>query len=265
MTVEYATLSLSWPHEHVLMIALDRVKASNAFNTQMALELIDLFEDLSLHPSRYRVVILTGKGDKAFCAGGDLKERNGMSDDDWQQQHLVFERMVRAVMECPVPCVGAINGAAYGGGCELVAALDFVYAAEHARFAQTETRIGIIPGIGGTQNLARAIGQRRAQELILSCTPFTAREAHEWGLVNAVLPTVSALHEAVLEVAITIAGNAPLAVKQAKQAIRKGLQMSVSDGMAFEIEAYNRLVSTNDRREGVLAFNEKRNPVFTGS
>ena len=133
--------------------------------------------------------MLTGRGDKAFCAGGDLKERKGMSDARWQQQHLVFERMIRAVIDCPVPLIGAINGAAYGGGCELVAALDFVYAVEHARFAQTETRIGIIPGIGGTQNLARAIGERRAKEFIFSGKSFTATQAAQWGLVNDVFPT----------------------------------------------------------------------------
>ena len=210
------------------------------------------------------MIVLTGSGDKAFCAGGDLKERKGMSDAQWQSQHLVFERMIRAVMACPVPLIGAINGAAYGGGCELLAALDFVYAVEHARFAQTETRIGIIPGIGGTQSLARAIGERRAKEFIFTGKPFSARQAEHWGLVNEVYPDVQSLNSAVNAVAEKIASNAPVAVRQAKQSVHRGLQMSLSDGMAFEIEAYNRLVSSNDRREGVLAFNEKREPVFTG-
>ena len=230
----------------------------------MAHDLIEVFEDIALHPDRHRVIILTGKGEKAFCAGGDLKERKGMSDSDWQQQHLVFERMIRAVISCPVPVIGAVNGAAYGGGCELVAALDFVYAVEHAMFAQTETRLGIIPGIGGTQTLARAIGERRAMEVVLSGNPFTAAQAQQWGLVNNVYPTVAALDNAVLEIATRIVENAPLAVRQARQAIHKGLQMSLTEGMAFEIEAYNRLVSTEDRHEGVLAFNERRKPQFTG-
>ena len=139
----YTTLELNSPAEHILTVTLNRPAASNAFNTQMAHELITVFEGIALEPHQYRSIILTGSGDKAFCAGGDLKERNGMSDAQWQAQHLVFERMIRAVMACPVPLIGAINGAAYGGGCELLAALDFVYAVEHAKFAQTETRIGI--------------------------------------------------------------------------------------------------------------------------
>ncbi len=274
MSKTYQTLSLTNPgidnppdttNGHILMVTLDREAASNAFNTQMARDLIDVFEALAHAPEQYRVIILTGRGEKAFCAGGDLKERNGMSDEDWQKQHLIFERMVRAVIDCPVPVIGAVNGAAYGGGCELVAALDFVYAAEHAKFAQTETRLGIIPGIGGTQTLARAIGERRAKEYILSGNPFTAAEACQWGLVNEVFPSVETLNDAVLAVAMKIAGNAPLAVRQARQSIHHGLQMSLTDGMAFEVVAYNQLVSTADRYEGVLAFNEKRKPEFTGT
>lgn len=264
MTGKFQTINVNQLSDTVLEVTLDRPEVSNALNTRMAHELTEVFETLALDPNSSRVVLVAGAGDKAFCAGGDLKERNGMSDDDWNLQHLVFERMIRAVIACPVPLVGSINGAAYGGGCELAAALDFVYAVEHAKFAQTETRIGIIPGIGGTQNLARAIGERRAKELILSAKSFTATEAHHWGLVNAVYPTIAQMREAVLDIASHIAANAPMAVRQAKQAIHKGGQMSLSDGMAFEIEAYNRLVGSEDRREGVRAFNEKRPPVFAG-
>jgi enoyl-CoA hydratase/carnithine racemase len=210
------------------------------------------------------VVILTGSGQKAFCAGGDLKERNGMTDAQWQAQHLIYERMVRAIMGCPMPIIAAVNGAAYGGGCELAAMADFAYAARHARFAQTEVKLGIIPGAGGTQNLARAVGERRAKELILSGRVFSAEEALEWGLVNAVFEakTLLAKTEATAE---QIAANGPVAVRQAKQAITRGLQMSVADGLAFEIEAYNRTVPTKDRLEGVAAFNEKRVPKFNGN
>lgn len=259
----FQTLALATPVEHVLQVMLNRPEASNAFNTQMARDLVALFEGVALDPGDTRAIVLTGAGTKAFCAGGDLKERKGMSDADWGRQHLVFERMIRAVLNCPIPIVGAINGAAYGGGCELVAGLDFVYASETARFAQTETRIGIIPGAGGTQTLARAIGERRAKEVILTARPFSAREAFDWGLVNAVFSQADLLAGA-LATAEAIARNAPIAVRQAKQAIHRGLQMSLRDGLAFEIEAYNRTVPTSDRREGVLAFNEKRSPVFQG-
>lgn len=260
---DFSTLLLTTPAPHVLLVTLDRPEAANAFNTRMAQEVVQLFEDLALDPGETRCVVLTGAGTKAFCAGGDLKERKGMTDEAWTRQHLIFERMIRAVIDCPLPIIGAVNGVAYGGGCEIAAAADFLYAAEGARFAQTETTLGIIPGAGGTQNLARAVGERRAKELILTGKPFDAAEALEWGLVNAVLPQDQLLDEA-LAAAARIAGNAPIAVRQAKQAIHRGLQMSLADGLAFEIEAYNRTIPTEDRREGVLAFNEKRKPRFRG-
>ena len=174
MSTPYDTLLLQEPSKHVLLVTLNRPEAANAFNTVMAGELYDLFETLALKPKEIRTVVMTGSGDRAFCAGGDLKERNGMSDADWQAQHLVYERMVRAIIACPLPVIGAINGAAYGGGCELAAALDFAYVSKTARFAQTEVRIGIIPGAGGTQTLSRAVGERRAKELILSCLLYTS-------------------------------------------------------------------------------------------
>ena len=260
---QFDTLALSWPSENVLQVTLNRPEVANAFNTQMAMEMVELFESLAMDTVGTRCVILTGAGERAFCAGGDLKERNGMTDDAWGKQHLWYERMIRALVDCPIPLIGAINGAAYGGGCEVSAALDFNYAADNTRFAMTETSLGIIPGAGGTQNLARAMGERRTKELILSATPFTAAQAHQWGLVNAVFPQEELL-SAVLEIAEKIAANAPIAVRQAKQAIHRGLQMSLSDGLGFEIEAYNRTVPTEDRREGVAAFNEKRKAVFKG-
>lgn len=259
----YDTLLLDNPAEYILQITLNRPQASNAFNTQMATDLVDCFEQLALEQADYRCVILTGYGERAFCAGGDLKERDGMSDAAWAAQHLLYERMIRAVIDCPVVVIAAVNGAAYGGGCELAAGVDFVYAAEHARFALTETSLGIIPGAGGTQTLARALGERRAKELILSARPFSAAEALQWGLVNSVFPA-DALLEETLRSAQAIAANAPIAVRQARQAIHRGLQMSIADGLAFEIEAYHRTIPTSDRREGVRAFVEKRKPEFKG-
>ena len=263
MRTDFETIVVFRDDNDILLVTLNRPEVSNALNTRMGLDLVELFEALAIDLEELRVVIVTGHGEKAFCAGGDLKERNGMSDQAWRSQHLIFERMVRALMGCPVPLVAAVNGAAYGGGCEIAAASDFVYAASNARFALTEVTLGIMPGAGGTQNLARAIGERRAKELILSGLPFTALEAEAWGLVNRVVEPESLL-ETAFEIARRIAANGPLAVRQAKQAIHRGLQMSVWDGLAFEIEAYNRLVGTEDRREGVLAFNERRKPVFRG-
>ena len=259
----YDTLLISSPASHVVQITLNRPDFANAFNTQMALDLVDIFESLSMDPSETRAVILTGSGTRAFCAGGDLKERNGMSNAAWSKQHLIYERMARAVINCPIPVIGAINGAAYGGGCELAAGVDFAYVAHGARFAQTEVKIGIIPGAGGTQTLARAVGERRAKELILTGEVFTAEQALDWGLANAIYP-IEELLPAALKTATAIATNAPIAVRQAKLAIGRGGGLGLADGLAMEIEAYNRTIPTEDRREGVAAFNERRAPVFRG-
>ena len=263
MRSNFETIAIERRDNGVLLVTLNRPEAANALNTKMGLDLMELFEGFSVDLEGIRVVIVTGAGAKAFCAGGDLKQRNGMTDEAWQAQHLVFERMLRAILACPIPVIAAVNGAAYGGGCEIAAAADFIYASDNARFALTEVTLGIMPGTGGTQNLPRAIGERRAKEMILSGLPFTAAEAERWGLVNRVLGP-DELMRVTFAMAERIAGNGPISVRQAKQAIHRGLQMSLADGLAFEIEAYNRLVPTEDRREGVRAFNEKRKPKFEG-
>src|SRR6202171_3154292 len=263
MRSEFETIAVARYDDQILLVTLSRPEVSNALNTRMGLDLMEVFEALAIDLEGLRIVIITGSGDKAFCAGGDLKERNGMTDESWQSQHAIFERMLRAMLGCPLPLLAAVNGAAYGGGCEIAAASDFVYAATHARFALTEVTLGIMPGMGGTQNLARAVGERRAKQLILSGLRFTAVEAEAWGLVNRVVEAPDLL-ETTMGIARRIAANGPVAVRQAKQAISRGMQVSLWDGLAFEIEAYNRLVPTEDRREGVLAFNERRKPVFRG-
>ena len=160
-----------------------------------------------------------------------------------------------------VPTVGVVNGP--GLHTEIALLCDFIYAAETARFALTEVTLGIMPGAGGTQNLPRAIGERRAKEVILSGRPFTAQEAQQWGMVNRLFPADRVVAEA-LETGRRIADNAPISVRQAKHAIHYGLQLDLASGMMFEIEAYNRMVPTEDRREGIRAFNEKRKPQFQG-
>lgn len=260
---DFDTLRLDRGQQHLLVVTLARPDALNALNTQMGRDLVAIFEAIALDPGDLRCIVLTGEGERAFCAGGDLKERRGMTDEQWQRQHVVFERMVRALLDCPVPILGAVNGAAYGGGCEIAACCDFLYAAEHARFALTEVTLGIMPGGGGTQTLPRALGERRAKELILTGRPFTARQAEGWGFVNCVFAATELLPQA-RETAASIARNAPIATRQAKLAVHRGLQMSLRDGLALEIEAYARMVPTEDRHEGVLAFNEKRPPRFNG-
>ena len=263
MKDHYETLLVERPHPDVLLVTMNRPEAMNAMNTQMGRDLLDLFGALEAEPSFCRAVVLTGAGERAFCAGGDLKQRRGMTDEQWQAQHHVFERKVRAMLDCPVPLIAAVNGAAYGGGCEMALTCDFIYAARTARFALPEVTLGIMPGAGGTQNLPRAVGERRAKELLLSGRPWSADDAERWGMVNRVCDPATLVAEAV-ETASVIACNAPISIRQAKRAMHHGLDMSLADGMLFEIEAYNRMVPTEDRREGVLAFNEKRKPAFKG-
>jgi enoyl-CoA hydratase/carnithine racemase len=257
------TLRFERPRRHVLCVRLHRPEAANALNTQMGAELKQVWDALYVDQQDVRCVVLTGAGEKAFCAGGDLKQRNNMTDAEWMQQHALFELAMIAMMNCPLPILAAVNGAAYGGGCEFVAAADFAYAAEHARFALTETTLGIMPGAMGTQNLPRAVGERRAKEIILTGAPFTAKEALAWGLVSRVLAK-DALEAAALETAERIAANAPIATRQAKKSIAMASQTDLHVGYRYEIEAYNRMVPTRDRLEGVRAFNEKRKPDFKG-
>jgi enoyl-CoA hydratase/carnithine racemase len=259
----YQTLGVEQRATHIIVVTLNRPEVLNALNTQMGRELHELWTRLAAEPGETRCVVLTGAGEKAFCAGADLKERDGMSQADWVKQHELFERGFMALMELPLPVVAALNGHAFGGGLEMALCCDFAYAASHGRFALPEVRLGIMPGGGGTQNLARAMGERRAKELILSARQFSAEEGKAWSLFNDVLDPGSLL-EKTLETARAIAANAPLAVRQAKKSIHYGLQTDLLTGYRFEIEAYNRLVDTEDRREGVRAFNEKRKPVFRG-
>lgn len=262
-STRFETLEISTPSEGVVVVTLNRPEVRNALNTRMGEELRSFFLPLKFTPGDLRCVVLTGAGDKAFCAGGDLKQRDGMTDDDWRLQHAIFEEAYYAVMDCSVPVIAAVNGAAYAGGCELALACDFIYAAPGARFALTEVTIGIMPGGGGTQNLPRAVGERRAKEIILSGKPFTAEQAMEWGMVNAVTDR-EALMPAVMDIAERIRANAPISVRQAKKAIHYGMQTDLQSGLMLEVQAYERMISTEDRREGIRAFNEKRQPVFKG-
>jgi enoyl-CoA hydratase/carnithine racemase len=259
----WTTLRVEEPEPRLLLVTLNRPDRANAMNTTLGEELIDLFGALEASPHSCQAVVLTGSGTRAFCAGADLAERNGMDDEAFARQHYMFERMMRALLACPVPLIAAVNGAAFAGGLELVLSCDFAYAAEGARFAFTEVTRGIMPGGGGTQHLPRSIGARRAKEIIFTGEPFSAKEALAWGIVNRLCPPEEVLSQAIAT-ARRIATNAPVAIRQAKKAIDHGLQADLRTGMQMEIEAYHQLIPTQDRREGIAAFNEKRPPRFTG-
>jgi len=259
--LKYETLALEQPNEHLLIVRFNRPEVRNAISTQVGRDMLDLFSRFAA-PTDIRCIVLTGTG-QAFCAGGDLKERHGMTDAQWLAQHAIFERMTLSILDCPIPVIAAVNGAAFGGGCELTLTCDFAYASTAARFALTEITLGIMPGGGGTQFLPRAAGSRRAKEVILTGKPFSAQEALEWGVVNK-LCAPETLMEETLATAQTICDNAPISVRQAKRSIHFGAHMDIRSALFFEVDAYNKMVGTEDRHEGVRAFNEKRKPKFKG-
>jgi enoyl-CoA hydratase len=247
---------------HVVTVTLNRPEQHNAMNTAMGEDLLACFEGLA-RDAEARAIVLTGAGERAFCAGGDLKERNGMTDAAWRAQHVIFEQAAMKILRCPAPVIAAVEGFALAGGCELAILSDFIVASETAVFGVPETTLGIFPGIGGTQLLPRIVGAPLAKELIFTGRRMKADEAKSAGLVNHLVPAGQARTKAT-EIATAIARNGPLAVRQAKKAIAYGSETDLETAMILAIEAYNATVVTEDRLEGVRAFNEKRPPRFTG-
>lgn len=260
--MNFSTLMVEENFPHILQVTLNRPEARNAINIEMMNELVTLWSELLVNPRHLRCIVLTG-AEPAFCAGADLKARSNMDIDTWKMQHGVLQQAMLAMIDCPIPIIAAVNGAAFGGGLELALASDFVYAAKTAVFAQSEVKIGIIPGAMGTQHLPRACGLRRAKELTFTAMPFSAAEAYEWGIVNEIFEPEALMYET-LKTANRICQNAPLAVQQAKKAMNVSQQLDIKAGYAFEVEAYHRTLLTKDRIEGIRAFNEKRNPEFIG-
>ncbi|HKI98379.1 MAG TPA: enoyl-CoA hydratase-related protein [bacterium] len=258
----YETLLVEDVAPHILKVTLNRPEAMNAMNTQMGIDMRAFFREFDHRRTPdVRCIILTGTGDKAFCAGGDLKERRGMTKEAWQYQHVIFEEGMEALWRFPMPVIAAVNGLALGGGCEMALTCDFIVAADHARFGQPEVKLGIMPGAGGTQRLPRRIGIGRGKELLFTGRMIDASEAESWGLVNHVVPAPNLMHKA-MELAHMIAENGPIAVRQAKKSVDRGIELPLAEALDFEIQAYNLCVPTKDRDEGVNAFNEKRKPEF---
>ena len=210
-----------------------------------------------------RCVVVTGKGDKAFCAGADLKERTTMSADDVHRFHRSLRDAFRGIESAPQAFVAALNGAALGGGLELALACDLRVAAEGAEMGLPEVGLGIIPGAGGTVRLPRAIGVARAKDLVLTGRRVGAAEALGLGLVSRVAPA-GALRPVALEVAALVARNAPVSIRQAKRAIDGGMHLDLDAALDHENQMYQDCLRTQDRLEALRAFAEKRKPVFTG-
>lgn len=257
----YQHLSVALKDGVIALASLNRPEAAGALNTPMALDIKHFFT--LLPQSGCRAVILSGKG-RHFCAGADLKERRGMDEASWQRQHEAFEEAHRAILDCPVPVIAAVHGAAFAGGLELALACDFLYASDDARFAMTEATLGIMPGLGGTQLLPRRAGISRAKEILFTGKPFSAKDAFAWGIANKLCKGEKKLQAEALATAKDIAKNAPLAVRAMKRAMRQGMDLPLADALACELSHYGRLLSTKDRFEGIKAYNEKRKPAFTG-
>jgi enoyl-CoA hydratase/carnithine racemase len=246
----------------IAIVTLNRPDAANALSKQMLNELNEIITDIKEDPE-VRVVILTGAGEKAFCAGADLKERRGMSDDEVKKAVRLIGATVNGVEALPQPVIAALNGAAFGGGLELALACDLRVGALGAKVGLTETSLAIIPGAGGTQRLPRLIGPGKAKELIFCAKRLTAKEAEAIGILEYAVPREKLLDKA-LEIAQSIGRNAPLALVQAKTAINNGLEVDLATGLKIEELAYNALIPTEDRLEGLRAFTEKRPPQYKG-
>ena len=246
----------------VLTLTLNRTDVHNALNKPLLDALSDKLEALA--PRRdVRCVIIAGSGEKAFCAGADLKERKGFT----LEQTRSFVRKIRGVMDqierLPMPTIAALDGVAFGGGMEMALACDMRVISHRVKMGLTECALGIIPGAGGTQRLPHLVGASRAKELILTAKRMSAQEAFDLGLANRLTPAGEALKVA-QELARDIAKCAPLAVEAAKAAIQGGLGVGMEEGLLLEARCYEVTLYTEDRVEGLRAFAEKRAPVYKG-
>jgi enoyl-CoA hydratase/carnithine racemase len=246
----------------IALITLNRPHAANALSTNMLEELKAILDSCQFDPS-IRCVIITGAGEKVFCAGADLKERAGMDAQTVKKTVSLIRNCINQIEGLPQPVIAAVNGSAFGGGTELALACDIRVVSETAMFALTETSLGIIPGAGGTQRLPRLVGKGRAKELIFTARRMDAAEAKEIGLAEYVVNRESLLEKA-SELAGQIVRNAPIALAQAKFAIDKGYDTDLQTGLAIEQSAYEITIPTKDRLEGLQAFKEKRTPHYKG-
>ncbi|WP_096269776.1 enoyl-CoA hydratase [Paucisalibacillus globulus] len=256
-------VDLKFIGEYVALITLNRPEAANAMSKALLDDLNSTVEELSSN-KQINCVIITGSGDKAFCAGADLKERKGMDDEQVVDAVRYIGKSVLAVESIKVPVIAAINGVAFGGGLELALGCDIRIAADSAKLGLTETSLAIIPGAGGTQRLPRLIGVGRAKQLIFSAKAISASDALSIGLVEEIVPKEELLHYAI-DVAKSIAKNGPIALRQAKMAINQGMQTDLSTALEIEHLCYKETIKTNDRLEGLEAFKEKRTPVYHGN
>lgn len=246
----------------VATLTINRPQALNALNGEVLTELGCAFYQLE-YDAAVKVIVLTGAGEKAFVAGADIKEMAEMSAYEGHQFGRKGQHVMLAMEKMKTPVIAAVNGFALGGGLELALACDFIYASSKAKLGFPEVTLGIMPGFGGTQTLARLIGKSKANELIFTGKVVTADKAQAWGIVNEVFAPEELLAKA-KETAAAIAATGPLGVAYAKDAIANGLNMSREDGFRYEASLFGVLFATADQKEGMGAFVEKRKAVFQG-
>ena len=250
-------------HDQVAIIHLNRLEKRNALSREMILELAEIFKTVEGQPD-LRAFILTGAGDQAFCAGTDITELTDLDHDRAWEVSNRGQALCNQIENCGVPVIAAVNGIAAGGGCELALACHLRIASANAQFSLPETKLGTLPGYGGTQRLPREIGNGRALEMMLTGRPLGAAEALQFGLINHITPAGELL-AAAETLAQEIAGLAPLAIRACLEAVLKGAELPLAEGLALEAKLFASLFATSDVREGTRAFLEKRSPVFKGS
>jgi enoyl-CoA hydratase/carnithine racemase len=241
---------------------LNRPEALNAFSEEVVLEILNALEDVK-NDENMRVAIFTGAGEKAFSAGADIRTMIGMTALKARELSSMGEKLCLALENLEKPVIAAINGYALGGGLEVAMSCDFRIASETARMGQTEINIGLIPGWGGTQRLTRLIGRTKAKELVLTGKMIDAKTAENLGILNMVV-SPDKFREAVRQFALELASKAPVAVKVAKALINKGADIGLDSALALEREGFGVVASSEDLKEGVSAFIEKRKPSFKG-
>jgi len=247
----------------VAVLTLNRPDVMNSLNFPLLHALREQVESVRFNPE-IRVMIITGAGEKAFCAGADLKERAGLSPEQVKQYIFTIRNLFTAIEQLNKAVIAAVNGIALGGGTELALASDIRVASRNASMGLTETRLAIIPGAGGTQRLPRLVGRGKAKELIFTGRRVEAEEALAIGLVNRICEPSALLSEC-KQMAAMICETGPIAIEQAKYAINYGLETDIQTGLAIESNAYWVCIPTEDRLEGLAAFREKRKPVYKGS
>ena len=244
------------------VIRLNGPQHANALSMALLKELQEALQAIK-NKEEIRCVLLTGSGERVFCAGADLKERKGLPESEVKQAVALISDTINLLEEVPQPTIACLNGSAFGGGLELALACDIRLTAAEAKMGLTETTLGIIPGAGGTQRLPRIVGIAKAKEMIYTGKRITASEALEIGLVNAVVRQEE-LMQTGMEWAGQIAANGPIAVRAAKKAINSSLDTDIASGLEVENQCYQMTIPTEDRLEGLRAFAEKRKPVYKG-